>query len=216
MTVAEVLAISTFIFSVLCHLTQKLALFSTSAVFLFQFFLDIFYTSKNTCSCESLFATPHSAPRNYGPGTAAESQNLRGRREGQQREEEGEEGEDNSHGNTPKKMIMRVLSDLFQNRVTKTVAFLLQILGILGLAGVIGLEFQKTSEPEVYLEPVIGLPLSIIVLSIVWSNKIQEYIAAPGKASWNRPYIKYNARYKASKCIIILYCTDVEKGYDII
>ena len=75
--------------------------------------------------------------------------------------------------------------------ISKLVAFILQMIGILGLVAF--LVYRSVSRGEaVNYGPVIGLPLSFFVLSIVWSNRFQETITASGKCG-------VSARYKSSK-----------------
>lgn len=85
----------------------------------------------------------------------------------------------------------RYWSTVIENKLVKLVSVLLQFIGIVGFLAFLVIKARVTS--EVYLFPVIGMPLSIAILSIVWNNKIQEYLANPQRKSHNL------IRYKASE-----------------
>lgn len=199
-SIAEVLAISTFVFSFLCHVTPKLALFSMSSLFVFQFFLDIFYTEKFACSCPPRTTDNHQSREGYDTIDMQETGTLLENRHSQVQPVLQRRG-DNFFSNAIfaseriALKIKQVLGNLLQNKIVKTIAFLLQVVGTLALAVLIWKEVHK-SDPKGYLKPIIGLPLSVIVLSIIWSNKVQEFIAAPGNTSCKLPY---SARYKAGE-----------------
>ena len=59
---------------------------------------------------------------------------------------------------------------------TKLVAFMLQVIAIFGIVSYFVYEALVLGEPLEY-RVVIGMPLALIVLSIVWSNRCQEFIA---------------------------------------
>lgn len=84
---------------------------------------------------------------------------------------------------------------MLENKSVRFLASLLQILGIVGFVAFIVVEANVRK--EMYLFPALVLPFSIATLSIVWSNKVQVYLATPkSKEMTNAPL---NARYKASK-----------------
>ena len=68
---------------------------------------------------------------------------------------------------------------IIENKIVKVLAFLLQLIGIVGFIVVWTI---KSKEPNYKLHrPVIGYPLVIVVLSILWTNVFQEFIAEPKK-----------------------------------
>ena len=68
---------------------------------------------------------------------------------------------------------------IIENKIVKVLAFLLQLIGIVGFIAVWTI---KSKEPNYKLHrPVIGYPLVIVVLSILWTNVFQEFIAEPKK-----------------------------------
>ena len=96
---------------------------------------------------------------------------------------------------------IRYCSTVVENKLVKLVSVLLQLIGIIGF--VVFLVVKASVSSEVYLFPVIGMPLSIAILSIVWSNKAQEHLANPQGKSHNL------VRYKASEYYLpIVLCAE--------
>ena len=95
--------------------------------------------------------------------------------------------------------IRESLRVILEKKLMRFLASLLQILGIVGFIGFIVVEANVKKE---ILFPAICLPLSLATLSIVWSNKVQEYLAIPqgqedrSKGTCSAPF---TARYKASE-----------------
>ena len=82
---------------------------------------------------------------------------------------------------------------ILENKSMRFLAFLLQFLGYFGFIVFIVVEANIRKE---ILFPAILLPVSIAVLSFVWSNWVQVYLAIPrSKVMCNVPF---SARYKAS------------------
>ena len=69
---------------------------------------------------------------------------------------------------------------IIENKIVKVFALLLQLAGIIGFSAL----WSKLSMDTRYksLRPIIGYPIVIIVLSIIWTNLFQEYIAQPRKS----------------------------------
>ena len=69
---------------------------------------------------------------------------------------------------------------ILENKIVKVFAFLLQLTGIIGFSAL----WSKLSMDTNYKSfwPTIGYPIVIIVLSIIWTNLFQEYIAQPRKS----------------------------------
>lgn len=182
-SILEVIATSTFVFSVLAYLPPELGLLCMQPVFVAQFMLDIFYTK---CSCRhctnigyhNLDDQQHrplnTLPNEEQPSTAESSfERVRSR-------------------------LTHVSGTLLENKIMKTVALVLQIGGTTGLIVTVLIHMKRQNyQIHQYLVPVIGLPLSILTLSVLWSNKVQEFLSLPAKV--NGSAILNNARYKASE-----------------
>lgn len=68
------------------------------------------------------------------------------------------------------------LSSGFCTVVSKLLAFTLQAAGIFGLVGYFAYKTLVRGDPIEY-RVVVGMPLTVLVLSIVWSNRCQQFIA---------------------------------------
>lgn len=78
----------------------------------------------------------------------------------------------------------------------KVVAFLLQSIAIFGIIGYVIYTTVVLEEP-LNFRLVIGLPFALVLLSIVWSDRVQEFIA---KSSIKDKAGNYRSgRYKSSK-----------------
>ena len=169
---------SFFVFSVLSYLTPDLTLLTMQGVFLVQFLLDIYYM-PSLCKCNHHH---RSSSRNSVPGD-----------ENGQRAEHDVNVEDVQEESCFDKVKL-FFQHILENKQIKLLAFLLQILGIGGLLAIIVVEAKVKS--EIYLFPVIGLPLCITTLSFLWSNKMQGYLITPKNGVCDP---SFNARYKASE-----------------
>ena len=85
---------------------------------------------------------------------------------------------------------------ILENRSMRLLAFLLQISGIVGFIVFVAINANVRNE---ILLPALVLPLSIPTISIVWSNKVQEYLAIPAERSKGTSNAPFSARYKASE-----------------
>ena len=90
-----------------------------------------------------------------------------------------------------KRSRLSTFSSGFCSVVSKMLALVLQIAGILGLVGYFAYRTLVFGDPIEY-RVVIGMPLAILVLSIVWSNRCQEYITRSS-------ILDVPARYKSGK-----------------
>lgn len=108
-------------------------------------------------------------------------------------------GKDLVHFERWRLKIRKFFHLVLENKSTRFLASLLQISGIVGFIVFVVVKVNVRTE---ILLPAIVLPLSIPTLSIVWSNKVQEYLAIPqseverSKETGNTPF---SARYKASE-----------------
>lgn len=78
---------------------------------------------------------------------------------------------------------------------TKVIAFLLQVVAILGIMSYFAYKKVVLGEPLEY-RIVVGMPLAILVLSILWSNRCQEFIA-------RSPVCGVSARYKSGMLLVL-------------
>ena len=182
---------SFFVFSVLCYLTADLAILTMQGVFFVQFLLDIYYI-PSICNCNSQcrsICRLYNQNRTSGYNEIGESavQNVHVESRFIQTESSFEKRS---------AKLRRFFQFILENKQIRFLAFLLQILGIGGLVAFIAVKAKMKS--NIGLNPVIALPLSITTLSILWSNKVQEYLVTP-EAGLSDP--SFNARYKASELI---------------
>ena len=179
---------SCFVFSVLSFLTPDLALLSMQTVFCIQFLLDVYYT-PSICKCKG---QPCKSRNDYS-SLDPEMNSCLGNNESNER----------FTGTILQRRLLKVKNFfhlLLENKQARFLAFFLQFTGIGALIAFVVTRYAQdhdvNAKQEVYLLPVIVLPLSVTALSIVWSNKVQEYLATPESDTCNPPF---NARYKASK-----------------
>lgn len=81
---------------------------------------------------------------------------------------------------------------ILENRIMKMVALMLQIAGIFGFIGVWIIHMKHRGYN--IIRPMVGYPLGIIILSVLWSTWFQEKIATP----YGRKPL-HTARYKSSR-----------------
>ena len=84
---------------------------------------------------------------------------------------------------------------------SKLLAFLLQVVGVFGVVGYYVYDTVVFGAPIEY-RVVVGLPLAIFVLSVVWSNRCQEFIARSSNSLMS-------ARYKSSKLLARIMTTSI-------
>lgn len=175
---------SFFVFSVLCYLTPRFAILTMQPVFFFQFLLDIYY-AKIPWPCKS-----------NGQHSSYSVQNSVGKCWPCKSNEQHSESEvQNSIGKCFQRWCLKIrefFCVILENKSMRFLAFLLQISGIVGFIVFIVVEANVRKE---ILFPAVVLPLSIATLSIVWSNKVQEYLLR-SQGTWSCPF---SARYKASE-----------------
>ena len=102
---------------------------------------------------------------------------------------------DSSHLHQRSKVeyVVCIVQFILENRVMKILALVLQISGIFGFIGVWVIHMKHRGYNMI--RPMVGYPLGIILLSVLWSTWFQEKIATPyGKEPQNN-----KARYKSSK-----------------
>ncbi|CAI8032189.1 Chitin synthase chs-2, partial [Geodia barretti] len=188
-SVLEVVAMSVFVFSVLCYLTPLLALLSMQPVFAAQFVLDIYYTPSR--------CRPRWNHRNghYENLDHAERSLLDMSDEYRTGPELGV--------HKFNQRIRDCFGAILDNKIVKIVAFFLQVVG----TGAIIATLVLTHKPDLdHHIPVIALPLSLVTLGALWSHRFQEFLLqAPQRNQRNPETVcerdgaaDSSARYKAN------------------
>ena len=173
-SIVEVFAITIFVYLVLPEISPGVGIMLLCGVFFFQIVVDIFKTpnwfcGQNRCSC---FNTERNG---YDHITGHHNFNLKTIKWAKVFE-----------------YFVRCVQVLLENKVTKVLALLLQILGIIGF---ISLWVSKMKGHGYdMIRPMVGFPLVILVLSFIWTNWFQEKIAEPHTQMNN-----VTARFKSSK-----------------
>ena len=192
--VLEVFTISTFVFLVLSYLPPNVSILILSGVFPVQIFIDIYYNR---------------VPWKPSPATRQHYQNL----------------DMMATPIGPSKLALRlaVLKEYFrmllENKVVKYIALVLQVGGILGLAidlrvrskahmngTALSMESNRIALSNAnILHPIIAFPIALLIMSFIWSDKVQKLIAhTKRKVGKSR-----TARYKSSKFVIIIIIADI-------
>ena len=106
-----------------------------------------------------------------------------------------QQGHDFTHLHRRSKVeyVVCIVQLLLENRVMKVLALLLQATGIFGFIGVWVVHMNHHGYN--IIRPMIGYPLGIILLSVLWSTWFQQRIATPH----SREPQNNTARYKSSK-----------------
>ena len=184
---------SVFVFSVLCYLTPELALLSTQSVFLSQLAMDTYYTPCSNRLIKN--NNRHYDSVDYGQRHPL----LKGRDE--------EESKIEFIANRFCSKVRQILGEILDNKLTKVTALILQVIGAGGLLGILILSCK--SQQSYLLVPVIALPLSIITLAFLWSNKFQdEFVSTPARDtsvavdSEGEPGTVSSTRHKASESLL--------------
>ena len=99
------------------------------------------------------------------------------------------------HNVSLRERFVRFVQIILENKVMKLIALLLQIFGIAGFiaAWVIGMNSSNLEYDKV--RPMVGAPLAILTLSLVWSSWFQKKVNDPYKGG------DVTARYKSGKLI---------------
>ena len=169
--VLEVFTISTFVFLVLSYLPPNVSILILSGVFPVQIIIDIY--------CNRVPCKP-------SPATRRQYQNL-------------------DMMVTPVRPSKRlaVLKEYsrmaLENKVVKYIALVLQVGGILGLAIFLGVRRPEGTALSKILRPIIAFPIALLIMSFIWSDKVQKLIAHTKRKVGK----SCTARYKSSKFIII-------------
>ena len=88
-----------------------------------------------------------------------------------------------------------IFGKILENKPVKGVALLLQVAGIVGLVVYLVVEHDHAEFLEWYLRPIIAFPIVLLAMSIIWSDKIQVFLAHTTR----RVDETHTARYKSCK-----------------
>jgi hypothetical protein len=72
---------------------------------------------------------------------------------------------------------------IIENKIVKVFAFLLQLTGVVGFSSLWS-QLSKDAKNKSF-GPIIGYPIVIIMLSIIWTDSFQTFIAQPRKCKEN-------------------------------
>ena len=95
--------------------------------------------------------------------------------------------------------LVCIVQVLLENKITKAIAFLLQVVGIFGFIGIWVLLVRKFDYNMT--RPMIGYPLVVFALSVIWSNFYQEKIAAVPLTTSSIEGV--TARFKSSEYMVL-------------
>ena len=164
---------TTFVYLVLPELSPGAGILILCGVFFFQIVVDIYYTQYWIwCQHDGCCRAPRE-----------------------------QRGFDHLHPQRKSKMeyFVCIVQLLLENRAMKVIALLLQTLGIFGFIGLWVHNMRRHGYNTI--RPMVGYPLGIFFLSIVWSSWFQEKIATPHRREQRRN----TARYKSSKFDVKAY-----------
>ncbi len=196
-SVLEVGAISVFVFLVMAELPPDISLLLLCGVFMSQIAVDIVYTKKMCCvlGC-TLPSNEMRAYRNIDDSTLDSSS-----------EHAAEQTERTISGVHLGKMrkFLGVLKLLLENKTVKVFALFLQLSSIIVFIALWCLVFMSST--NLYkTRPMIALPICLLVLSALWTNKYQVWIT---KRNRHPSSDTITARYKSSKKVATLHFVGV-------
>ena len=167
----------------LVELDPGVAILALNGVFIFQIILDVQGSFKKSCGTDKCQPARR---REYGDIADCGSQEQPLINDGDQEDVQSRI-----------KTCLRWCEKKNEHWFLKCLALLLQGAGLIGLIGFWGSQVGHHNFPlDVHLRPMIGLPLVIIAMSIIWSDRVQRFFArAHGKTVDEN---KKSARYKSS------------------
>lgn len=185
-SILEVLAISSFVFLVLPELPTDLDIFLLCGVFAAQLIIDVIRTHNWNCRSKMCMKEIRGCyPR------------LNRNHFGYERVEDGEDGEHSQKSIT--RTALSILGSIFENKITKVLALLFQLGGIFALIVFWIFKTRSISDYSAHLtRSMIGIPLVLMFMSVVWSNWFQEKIAKQER-EYRITDQRITARYKSSK-----------------
>ena len=156
---------TTFVYLVLPEISPGAGILLLCGVFSFQIIVDIYYTQRWVW-CQH-------------DGCCCASREQRGfsrlRRE------------------SKVEYVVCIVQLILENRMMKVIALMLQIVGVFGFIGVWVVHMKHRGYNMI--RPMVVYPLSIVILSFIWSSWFQEKIATPHRKEQHTN----TARYKSSR-----------------
>ena len=180
---------SIFLFLVMSNLPPSISILLLNGVFIVQIAIDVWYSKwpSHRCSRDAIdvcsefkrWKRSRSSHDDYNPldstsPTKSKSSKMSWKR--------------------LRRMIEALPKSILENKLAKIVSFLLQFAGIVGLAIYVGVKSHGRHFNKV-LYLVFAFPITLLVMSAIWSNKFQRWMACPQKVD----NCNYTARYKSSK-----------------
>lgn len=166
---------TTFVYLVLPEVSPGVGILLLCGVFIFQICIDIVKTPNWYWGQRQGYCARAGERNGYDNMAAGNRQNLRCW------------------------VVMRyfvcIVQVLFENKIAKVIALLLQIIGIFGFIGMWVINLKPLNYNMT--RPMVGYPLAILVLSVIWSNFYQDKIAEAHKPRRNQDDI--TARFKSGK-----------------
>ena len=178
-----------FVFLVMAELPPGISLLLLSGVFFCQIAIDIVYTKKICCGLNR-------KPSEYN--NLEDSLQDSQQKETLDSEQEAITVSSVQLGKLRK--FLSVLKLLLENKTVKILALSLQFSSVIifiALWCVNFMSYANTGLTDLYrTRPMIALPICLLVLSGIWTNKFQDWIT---KVNKNGMYDNRTARYKSSK-----------------
>ena len=100
--------------------------------------------------------------------------------------------------------LLQFLQWLLENWIMKSIAFILQFVGLLGFLIFWWLKIDD-QHLYVYKQALIALPFILLSMSVMWSTAFQGAIAKPSIAVGTVD-VKVSARYKSSRLLLTCCC----------
>ena len=173
--VTEVLAMTSFVYLVLPEISPGVGILLLCGVFFFQICVDIVKTPNSYCGQNTTISCGRGQRNGYD---AIHRQKAT-----------------SSFWSKVWGFFEKTFRVLLANRIAKVVALLLQIVGMFGFIGLwIGMTKDKHYD---MVRPMVGYPLVVFALSVIWSNFFQEKIAG-AEDKYNKTRV-VTARFKSSK-----------------
>ena len=148
---------TSFVYLVLPELSPGVGILLLCGVFVFQIIVDIKRTPNKYCCQRNNKCYRNTGMYEDDPLIA--QPNIKGRKKG------------------IKDKFMHIIQVLFENKITKLIALVLQITAIFGFISIWVLHIKPLIGSQNMIRPMLGYPVIALVLSVIWSNFFQDKIA---------------------------------------